>query len=146
MFVKNADVCSLNLKIGEVFLFIMPNDIVFVAEENVPSVQHLIDNGTLAIVDEDEGKEHEQKRMEEAKVKAEESVVPVVKVHDSKKQSTTVVDCAAITKSGKKCSGSVIIPFDEYDADKPYFCGRHKSEDAANYERINGEWVRKLGK
>lgn len=69
--------------------------------------------------------------------------IPVAKFETEKGQKEIAVTCAATLKNGKQCTVAIPVPVGEFDATKPYFCGRHKGEKAEDYERVNGEWHKK---
>lgn len=69
-----------------------------------------------------------------------------VKVVDTAANTTReaiVAHCAAAKRDGNPCGTNVSVPVDEYDADKPYFCKRHKNESADDYEKVDGVWHKK---
>ena len=68
---------------------------------------------------------------------------PVIRVMDHKDNTAPqckVVQCDAIKADGTHCTTKVTIAYDEYDDEVPHFCGRHRNQDPADYERINGKW------
>ena len=123
--------------------YIAPNDVAEVEDEEA---KRLIEHGFFVEVGKEDAKAHEEKVAAEVQEKKESVAIPVEAVQEKKVSNSTVVNCAAVTKSGKPCSGTAVIPFGEYDADTPYFCGRHKGENPEDYERVNGEWARKQGR
>ena len=142
MFVKNVTPWQFTPLVGEKRLSVMPNEVIEVDD----SLRHFLDevlaSGSFVEVGVDDKKEHDDV-VAQAKADKEVEPIPVVKVQPANREKTTVVNCAATMKNGKRCSGTVVVNFDEYEADKPYFCGRHKNESANMYERVNGDWAKK---
>lgn len=64
----------------------------------------------------------------------------VVQADESKTPETKFVRCAATKANGERCTSTISVPVDEYDADRPYFCGRHKGQKAADYEKTETGW------
>ena len=82
----------------------------------------------------------EKARREEARA---EELKPEVAVHkEADKNSVMMAQCCARQKNGEPCGANVSVPLSEYDAAKPYFCGRHKAEKAEDYEKVDGKWVK----
>lgn len=69
-----------------------------------------------------------------------------VRVVDTSANTTheaVVAHCAAAKRDGTPCGANVSVAAEEYDADKPYFCKRHKNESADDYEKVEGVWHKK---
>jgi hypothetical protein len=92
------------------------------------------EEGTKAVAEQQEAIEEESK-----------SKTKLVAQADTTEHKTINVQCAAVTGKGDRCSHHVSVPVDEYDKDAPYFCGRHKNENPDDYERVDGDWKRKVG-
>lgn len=64
----------------------------------------------------------------------------VVQADEAKTPEIKFVQCAATKANGERCTATISVPMDEYDPDKPYFCGRHKGQRAADYEKTETGW------
>lgn len=66
----------------------------------------------------------------------------VVNTSQDNVNESIVVKCAAHYANGKPCTSNVNVPFEDYSEDRPFFCGRHLSEDPESYTKVDGEWVK----
>ena len=151
MFIKNMTDNYQSFTVNGSNLFLAPQgdrrDTVALDDEWRDDVilQRLLASGTLAEVGAEEAIERqEQIREEIAEEQAQKEEIKVVTVNDTKENDIRLVKCAAVKANGQHCTYNVQVPFHEYDSDKPYFCGRHKKEDPDKYEKVDGEWVRKV--
>lgn len=68
--------------------------------------------------------------------------IPLVPAADKAPQHLArMVQCSGRTKSGERCKAQVKVDEDEFDPERPYFCGRHE-DDPSLYEKVNGEFVK----
>ena len=107
------------------------------------TLQLLLARGVVEKVSQKVAEEQFAADSEKAEQKAEEKRLEVAVHEETNKNSVMMARCAAKFKNGEPCGANVSVPVSEYDADKPYFCGRHKGESAEDYEKVNGAWVKK---
>lgn len=107
----------------------------------------LLSRDVVEVLDDEAGVEEINEEAKKAEEKAEESKIPVSESLDEKATTevATMVQCSASNKNGNRCNSKVKVNAEDFDSDRPYFCGRHKNEDPEDYEKIDGVFVKKAG-
>ena len=144
MFIKNKLGTFLNFTLAGKGISLPPAGVVVISDEQAEDeyLQVMINRDFVSVVGETQM--DEQREKEAVKKEEEKREKPPIKRHsDQVVDGTVVVKCAGVYKNGKRCSVNVNVPRDEFDSDKPYFCKRHAGESPEDYERVDGDWVKK---
>ena len=151
MFIKNKTENWQSFSVGGKNIFLAPEgdakDTIAIGDEfaDDPILTLLLGKDVLEKVSTEKAVERQEEiRAQKEAEEAQKEEVKVVHVNDTKENDIRLVRCAAIKANGQPCSYNVQVPFHEYDSDVPYFCSRHKKQDPADYEKIDGEWVKKV--
>lgn len=151
MFIQNKTENYQSFTVGGSNIFLAPDgdpkDTTAIDDSLIddPILQLLLNRGTLVRVDVEKAVERQEEiKAQQEEEEAQKEEIKVVQVNDTKESDVRLVRCAAIKANGQHCSYNVQVPFYEYDSDTPYFCGRHKKEDPEDYEKVDGEWVKKV--
>lgn len=139
MIIKNVTGSYQSFRLNDVPISMRPYGTAMITDEQAKddTFKLLVARGVLAEADMDDV-EKEPKPESKPRKKVE-----VKRQNDVQKDSTVVVKCAASLKNGNPCGGTVNVPLEKYDEEVPYFCKRHNSESAADYEKVDGEWKKK---
>lgn len=137
MFLKNVTASYQNFlyKNGACHKHIAPSETVVIvdADETDPTIKSLVELGRCEIVD---------SIGETTKTNTIPNVQVIEEVSEDE-EVATVVHCPAVKADGKVCDAIVTLEEGE-DTSVPHFCGRHKKkENPADYEMVNGKWVKK---
>lgn len=114
------------------------------AEFDDHPVQFLLARGILKEVGADEGMANVVAQAEAVQAKADEGKLEVNKAGENTVKQVMMAQCAATKRNGERCGNNVSVKMDEYSEDVPYFCGTHRNENPAEYEKKDGSWVKKL--
>ena len=105
----------------------------------------LLSRKVVEVIDDEAGIEQLNEEKAEAEAKVEESKIPVGESLEeaAKKEVATMVQCSAHNKNGNRCASRIKVDADEFDSDRPYFCGKHSGENPDDYEKIDGVFIKK---
>ena len=146
MYVKNVSKHSQQFRSGGTSFLIKPDATVSMTKEEVGdhTAQFLLARGILKLLSDDEGLDNVIAQAEEQQAKAEENKLEVNIAGEDTTKQVIMVQCAATKKNGERCLNNVSVKLSEYSEDEPYFCGTHRNESAADYEKADGTWRKRL--
>lgn len=123
----------------------MTHDYLHITEAQAKStvIEKLLGIGQIGVKDDADGVKKDIASVEAQKEEMAGRKLEVEKVDATVKQINRMVQCAAPKADGTRCSGHVNVKDDEYDENVPYFCHRHRNEDASRYEKVSDGWVRR---
>lgn len=146
MFIKNKTKTWQSFMLGDKSFRMQPFGTIQIDDSDFEDgvMKLLLSRDVVEVVDDEKGIEEVNEEAKKAEAKAEENKIPVSESLDSKSKTevATMVQCSAHNKNGNRCNSKVKVNTEDFDPDKPYFCGRHANENPAEYEKIDGVFVK----